>query len=191
VVIAQLDRAINHALRYSLAWPEYAARLNHSLIRCDIPLLNMQIYARIENEQITLNRYGPESVDLVISATPSALLEMAQTKKAGSKISISGNAALAQTLQQAISALDIDWEGVLADQIGEMPARQASQLFTRVKTAATRFATQFLADSADYWVDEQRLLASQTEVEPFYQEVTTLRYEVDRLEARIRRLEGN
>jgi ubiquinone biosynthesis protein UbiJ len=188
--LAHLERGINQALAYSLQWPEYAARLNHTKLRCEIPMLHKQVFVQIENSLVSFSSQGPEQVDLVITATPSALLEMAQSKKAGTNIHISGNAALAQTLQQAIHHLNIDWEGLLADQIGDIPARQASKVFAHLKDFAFRLKKTLLSDTSDYLVDESQLLAAQNEVELFYKEITALRYDTDRLEARIKRLEN-
>lgn len=188
--LAHLERAVNHALAFSLEWPDYAQRLNGIRLRCELSPMDIQVYVHIRDALVTLSTQGPETVDLVITATPSALLEMAQTKRAGPKISISGNAHLAQTLQQAMSALNIDWEGLLAEHIGDLAARQAGTLFDKLKHFAQRFTSTALSDTADYLVDEQELLPSKPEVEQFYKNVTTLRYDTDRLEARVRRLEG-
>jgi ubiquinone biosynthesis accessory factor UbiJ len=190
LTLAHLESAMNRALAYSLKWPEYARGLNHTILRCEIPILQQQVFVHIENSFISLSSKGPDQVDLVITATPSALLEMAQSKKAGTNIHISGNAALAQTLQQAIHHLDIDWEGLLADQIGDIPARQASKIFGQLKDFAQRLTGTLLSDTADYWVDETQILPAKHEVDSFYKEVTALRYDTDRLEARIKRLEN-
>jgi ubiquinone biosynthesis protein UbiJ len=191
LTLAHLERAINHALVFSLEWPDYSPRLEGVTLRCELSPLDLQIYVLIKNAQISLSTQGPESVDLTIKATLSALLEMAQTKRAGSHISISGNAHLAQTLQQIISSLTIDWEGLLAEHLGDLVARQVSGAFEKFKNFTQRLISTTFADTADYLVDEKQLLPSKTEADQFYQDVTTLRYAADRLGARIRLLEGN
>lgn len=189
--LAQTERVINHALQYSLEWPDYAARLNNTTLHCELLPLGKSIYIQFHDNVLSISSHGPEQVDLHISATPSALLEMMQHKRAGSNIHIAGNAHLAQTLQQAMSALNIDWEAILADKMGDIPARQAYTIFGKLTGFASRFAKTFISDTADYLVDEKQLLPSKIEADAFYKKVTTLRYDADRLEARIRRLEGN
>lgn len=189
--LAHFERAINHALHYSLEWPDYADKLDNTVLKCELLHLNKSVYVTFRQGMLTINSYGPEKVDLMISAAPSALLEMLQKKRASSGINISGNAHLAQTLQQAMSAINIDWEGVLADKIGDVSARQASSLFGKLKNFATRFVSTVISDTADYLVDEKQILPSKNEADAFYKDVTALRYDVDRIEARIRRLEGN
>jgi ubiquinone biosynthesis protein UbiJ len=189
--LAHFERAINHALVFSLEWPDYAHRLEGVTLRCELSPMNIQVFVLVKNAQIMLSTHGPETVDLTITATPSALLEMAQTKRAGPNIAISGNAHLAQTLQQIMSSLTIDWEGLLAEHLGDLAAKQVSTVFDKLKNFTQRFVSTTLSDTADYLVDEKNLLPSQIEAEQFHQAVTTLRYDADRLEARIRRLEGN
>jgi ubiquinone biosynthesis protein UbiJ len=189
--LAHLERAMNHALVFSLEWPDYAHRLEGVTLRCELSPINIPVYVLIKNAQIFLSTHGPETVDLNITATPSALIEMAQTKRAGPNISISGNAHLAQTLQQVMSSLTIDWEGLLAEHLGDLAAKQISTAFDKFKHFTQRFVSTTLADTVDYLVDEKKLLPSQIEADQIHKAVTTLRYDTDRLEARIRRLEGN
>jgi len=188
--LARLERMINHALCYAIEWPDYATTLNGSVLRAQLLPVQKNVYVFFQNNQLSLKTIGPDNPDLSISAPPSALLEMLQKKRAGANIHISGNAHLAQTLQQAINALKIDWEGILADKMGDIPAHQASTIFGKVKNFTTRFVSTMIADTADYLVDEKQLLPSSSEVKVFYDEVTQLRYAADRLEARLRMLEA-
>lgn len=190
LTLAQIERRMNQALAYSLEWPEIAARLDKTTLRCEIPMLKQEVYIRIADQSITLHSQGLQQVDLVISATPSALLDFLKQKKAGKNIHISGDASLAQTLQRAAQDLKIDWEGLLADEIGQTPARQASQFFRSIKQVASKFHASFISDLSDYWVVEAQHLPDHHEVEKFNQELTRLRYDTDRLEARIKRLEN-
>lgn len=189
--LAHTEHLLNQALSYSIEWPDYAAKLNHIVLRCELLPVNKSVYVIFTQNQVSLKTHYPGAVDLTISAPPSALLEMLQKKRAGSQIHIAGNAHLAQTLQQAIGALNIDWEGLLASHIGDIPARQTSLMLGKLKDFANRFIDRTLSDTADYLVDEKQLLPSHIEVDAFYQEVTQIRYAVDRLEARLRLLEVN
>lgn len=187
--LAHFERAVNHALAYSMNWPTFSNQLESTTLKCELNPVQTHIYVKIQQGHILFSLQGTEPVDLTISATPSAILELAQTKRAGHNIHISGNAHLAQTLQQAMSSLNIDWEGLLAEHLGDLAARQVSTFFTKVKDFSSRLLSTTMADTADYLVDEKQVLPAKSEVDQFYKDVTTLRYDTDRLEARLRLLE--
>jgi ubiquinone biosynthesis protein UbiJ len=189
LILAQFERALNHALVFSMEWPDYAHKLEGVRMCCILLPINQKVYLEIKQAQVYMTAHGREPVDLTIKCTPSALLDLAQHKRAGSQIEISGNAHLAQTLQQILSELKIDWEGLLAEHLGDLAAKQVSSFFDKFKVLTTRFVKTSLADTADYLVDERGLLPAQSEVDAFYSQVKDLRYATDRLEARIRALE--
>jgi len=188
LLLSHCEKAFNQALTHDLYWPEFAKKLHGTTTLCHIQQLDKKVYLTISANHISLNTAGPETVDLTITATPSALIEMMSSKRANKNINLAGNAELAQTIQQYLHQSDIDWEGMLADKVGDVPARTLSQGIRHASKFIKRFADNFINDSADYLVDEKQLVVTQHESDAFSQNLTTLRYDVDRLAARIQHL---
>ena len=105
-------------------------------------------------------------------------------------LQIEGDVDLGRRLQRFLEGLDIDWEEQAAGVVGDVVAHRLGNVLRGVR-AWRRNATQTLsADIAEYLQEESRLLAPAGRVEAFLAGVDVLRADVDRLEARLRRLQG-
>jgi ubiquinone biosynthesis protein UbiJ len=96
--------------------------------------------------------------------------------------------ALGQKMQRILAGLDLDWEEPLArafgDPLGHELARAARAAFAWQRAALNTAGL----NTAEYLKEELRLLPARYEVEAFLDGVDSLRADLDRLEARIRRL---
>lgn len=105
-------------------------------------------------------------------------------------LEIEGDVDLGRRFQRFLEGLDIDWEEQTAGVVGDVVAHKLGNVVRDMRTWR-RHATQTLsADVAEYLQEESRLLAPAGRVEAFLQAVDVLRADVDRLEARLRRLQG-
>jgi len=85
--------------------------------------------------------------------------------------------------------MGIDWEEVLAQNIGDIPAHQAGRLLRGSLDWIMSTRGKLREDIGEYLQEEVRLLPSRNEIEAFMDDVSKTRSDVDRLEARIQRLE--
>lgn len=105
-------------------------------------------------------------------------------------LEIEGDVDLGRRFQRFLEGLDIDWEEQTASLVGDVVAHKLGNVM-RGARAWRRSATQTLsADIAEYLQEESRLLAPAGRVEAFLAAVDVLRADVDRLEARLRKLQG-
>lgn len=107
----------------------------------------------------------------------------------GSGVEIHGDMQLARELKAILVELDIDWEGLLGNRIGELPAHQLAFFFRSIKRYAEHTSTLLADDLSDYLHEELRVAPSRPELQQFYQGVDELRLKVDRLQARLEQLE--
>ena len=111
-----------------------------------------------------------------------------ETLRAG-ELEIEGDAALGQRLQRILGDLDLDWEEPLArlfgDPLGHEIGRTARAVFAWQRQAFRTFGL----NAAEYFQEEARLLPVRYEVEEFLNAVDVARADVDRLAARIQRLQ--
>jgi ubiquinone biosynthesis protein UbiJ len=105
-------------------------------------------------------------------------------------LEIEGDVDLGRRFQRFLEGLDIDWEEQTANVLGDVVAHRLGNVVRDMRTWR-RNATQTLsADIAEYLQEESRLLTPAPRVEAFLEAVDALRADVDRLEARLRRLQG-
>jgi ubiquinone biosynthesis protein UbiJ len=129
--------------------------------------------------------------NLIVTLKPAALpLLLARDETVLKQVEIEGSADLASTVQYLFRHLVWDAEEDLSSLLGDVVAhRLASEgraFAAWQRDAATRLAQNF----AEYWTEEQPLLARPSDVEQFCRDVDAFRDDVARLEKRIERLEG-
>ena len=104
-------------------------------------------------------------------------------------IEIIGDTHVASVFHNVLSEVEIDWEELLAARIGDTMASQIGFGARKVKGFMRTMRENVQLDTRDYLQDNLQVAVTQVEVDEFIQQVDTLRADVDRLEARLKRLE--
>ena len=130
-----------------------------------------------------------ETFDLTLTIKPGALPHLLSGSDALLQhVEISGNADLASTVQFLFRNLKWDVEDDLSRLVGDIAAHRiantARDFLAWQKDALLRTGENL----AEYWTEEQPLLARPEEVARFSRDVETLRDDVARLEARLARM---
>lgn len=139
-----------------------------------------------------LGRYEGEP-DATLIGTPLALLRLgarddaAETLFSGD-VEIRGDTELGQRFKTILDGIDIDWEEHLSRLTGDVIAHQLGRGARALRAWTARSLDSLALDAAEYLEEEGRWLARGAEVQRFVDEVDRLRSDVDRAEARIRRL---
>jgi ubiquinone biosynthesis accessory factor UbiJ len=143
-------------------------------------------------------RVGPVDAerepDLGLRATLGGLLSQlpfARTPGAPpvGKLRINGDAELARTLQQLAQRFDPDWDAPFARALGPVMGPQVARLLREALVQGRRVAGNLARDTADYLVEERREVVGRAELEAFHDDVDALRDRVERLAARVGRLD--
>ncbi|NOX76536.1 MAG: sterol-binding protein [Gammaproteobacteria bacterium] len=132
--------------------------------------------------------------DTVLSGTPVGLARMGLVKNTGDvffegDVTISGDVALGQKIQMILDGLDIDWEEHLSHFTGDVVAHKLGNLMRDARSWGQQTAATLSRDAAEYLQEESSDLPNAIEMDNFLTQVDTLRGDIDRTEARIRRLE--
>ena len=101
-----------------------------------------------------------------------------------------GDAEAGQALQKIFARFDFDWEELIAQMIGDTPARKVGNALRHSFDWASNSVALSQQNIADYLTEERQLIVSQTAMERFAEEVDRLRADTDRLEMRIERLKS-
>jgi len=131
----------------------------------------------------------PVASSLVVTLKPAALpLLIGRDETALKHVDVEGSAELAGTVQYLARHLNWDVEEdlsrVFGDVVAHTLASQSKAFAAWQREAATRLAENL----AEYWTEEQPLIARASDVEKFCREVDTLRDDLARVEKRIGRL---
>jgi ubiquinone biosynthesis protein UbiJ len=163
-------------------------------IAIDITDLDFQLYCHPGSWGLRLARSAPaRDVDASICGRLMALVNLAsQDDKLSTsireRVSFHGNVALAQKMQAILAGLDIDWEEALAQHCGDVLAFQLHQRARKFGEWLRYGADSVLQTSSEYLREEARLSPTQVEFDRFQSELTSLKHDVARAEARLQRL---
>lgn len=192
-----LDRiaaAVNHVLRKDELASAQLRDLAGRLVEIHVLKLGWRICLAIESDGILLATSSIAPPDVALEGRLSDFLAMAQAHRRGDqvpagKVRIQGDLATVQQLQSAFDALSIDWEATLADAIGMIPARQVARVVEGLMAWLRQTRASVERDASAYLLAEARLIPTAPEIETLGAEVLRLDIDLDRLAARLTRLE--
>ena len=143
--------------------------------------------------RLLLSRAATEA-DATLSGTPFALLSMTredpqQVIRRGD-VQIAGDGQVAGGFQELALLLRPDLEGELAQVIGDVPAFGIGSLLRKAMSYGRSVASTGAQNVGEYLAHERRALVPRAEAKEFLEEVDALRESVDRVAARVARLEG-
>ncbi len=156
--------------------------------------LDFKLYCHPGSWGIRLSQTEPaRPVEATISGRLFALLNLAQQEDKIStsiqeRVRINGDAAVAQQVQKIFTELEIDWEEVLSGYTGDVLAYQIHQRARELGSWLRQSTESFLQTSSEFLTEEAHISPAQVEFERFQQHVTELKRDVDRAEARLRRM---
>lgn len=107
----------------------------------------------------------------------------------GAKVEFSGEVSVVQDIRHVFSELEVDWEEQLSRLTGDVVAHQLGRAVRSSTDWLRRSGESMLHTMGEYLTEERRQLPTAAEVSTFLNEVDCLHQDVERLAARIRRLE--
>ena len=193
--ITGLESAINRYLRLD---PESGKRLAGLAGRCiNIHLegLNVDLYIHPDEHGLQLKDSIEGEADTTLQGTPLALARLglgSNTEKSlfSGDVVISGDVETGQTFKAILDELDIDWEEQLSHLTGDIVAHQLGNLARRGRHALRHGLNTLEQDIGEYLQEELRVLPTRIETENFSNDVTRIGMDVERLEARVKRLQS-
>ena len=191
--LAMLEQALNAALALDPKTLERLSCLEGRLIAIELrgTGITLTLQPTTEGKLRLMGDFDGE-VDTTLRGAPFALLRMS-TGRTGEgmfsgEVEIDGDVELGQQIQRIFEKLDIDWEEHLSRISGDIIAHQIGNTVRDLFAWGERAAEHLGRDTADYLQEERDVLPVDWEVEEFIKGVDTLRNDVDRIEARVKRL---
>ena len=131
--------------------------------------------------------------DVKISGNIKSFLALAkatdkQQAMMSEEFNIQGNTQTMMLLQNFMAKFVIDIEGLAAGFIGDIPSHHLTSSARQIFTWFTDVNESFVAASKNYLQNESNWVVNSYDIKDYCQQVNTIRNNVDRLEARINRL---
>ena len=172
---------------------ELCARLDGKIVAVRVRDTALAMHFIFEADAIELAVDTERDPDVVITASIVTLAGMigsdgAQAIRDG-KVDLTGNAGVAEAFRDLLAYTKPDIEEELSRFVGDAAAHHLGQLAASLRNWAMDARETMSGNIREYLQEESREVPSRYEVERFTNKVDVLRDDVERLEARLRRLE--
>ena len=173
---------------------ELAARLGGKVIAVRVQNTALALYFTMTDEKISLSPDCAAEPDVVISGS---LLTLALISGSGGEtamrdgsLHLTGSVAVANDFQELLRYARPDVEEELAGLVGDAAAHRLGEFARGVADWTRETRHTMAANIREYLQEESRDAPSRYELERFSRELGKLRDDVDRIEARLRRVAG-
>jgi ubiquinone biosynthesis protein UbiJ len=184
---------INRNISESTPARELCAELSGTVVAVRVRDTALSAYFLVHDDALDIVMSSSEEPDVVITGSIITLARMAGQSgevaiRRGS-LDLNGDAETANQFQQLLSFAKPDIEEELSGIVGDVAANRLGELARGVGRWGNSARTTMGANIREYLQEESRDAPSRYEVDNFAADVNTLRDDVDRIEARIKRLQ--
>jgi len=192
-LLASVEHGLNRILRMdSTALPRLAA-LEGKVIAIDCVQPALQLYILPDADGLMLAAHWEGEADCTLRAPAGSLVQLALAKDKSAvlhspQVQLHGDSAVLLDLVAVLQDLELDWEYELSRWLGPVPtAMLAGHVRLRARWTRQGLA-RFSQNLSEYLAEESRTLVGRREAEAAFSELDTVKIDIERLEARIRRL---
>jgi ubiquinone biosynthesis protein UbiJ len=190
-VCATLEKTVNFMLTRDADSAERLQTLEGQVIHLSIQDPALNFYWLFENQHVRIMPSLRGEADATISGPLQSLINMGLSKaKVAKDLTISGDMHSVEAFKILFAQLDIDWVAQLAPYTGDALAFKLHDTARKAKHWLGKAAASFKDNSKEYLYYEAQLLPDKQQVKDFSDDVRELNRDVDRVAARLRRLEA-
>ncbi|HPY39409.1 MAG TPA: SCP2 sterol-binding domain-containing protein [Thiolinea sp.] len=167
--------------------------LHGKLIHLRITNPGFDLYFLPTAEQVRISAHYDSPADVSIQGSALAFMRLSQADDSGKAmlengIKIDGDLGLGTEFSKILREIDVDWEELLSQAVGDTVAHQAGHFARNTKGWMDQSAQAMRLNTQEYLQEESRLLPADAELNYYYEQVDQLRLNAERLEARLNRL---
>lgn len=193
--IAGLEAAINAAIDLDPAIKEKLTSFQGKSIAlaCTEPNIVLTMVLGEHIQVLQSVELDDPMIDASLSGSTSAWFALIRAEDQAAELingdlQLKGDSRLFQDLGSLAQNIDIDWETWLAERIGDVPTHLASTTIKRSVELGKSARTSIDAWIKDTLNSELSPVANKTQSDALYQELRNLEMRIDRLDAKIKRL---
>jgi ubiquinone biosynthesis protein UbiJ len=188
-------KILNRNIQESTPARELCLELSGMVAAVRVSNTALAAYFIVDDEAIDVAATSPQDPDVIITGSLITLASLAgqsgTTAIRDGSLDISGDAELAGQFQQLLSFARPDIEEKLSGIVGDAAAHRLGELARGFGRWGREARSTMGANIREYLQEESRDAPSRYEVEKFNTDVSKLRDAVDRIEARLNRLQDN
>jgi ubiquinone biosynthesis protein UbiJ len=193
--ITGLEAVINRYLRLDPDIGPRLAALSGRCIAIELRGLDLTLFIFPNEHGIQLKDHIEGEADTVLRGTPLSMARLGlggNTEKTlfSGEVVIEGDVETGQAFKSILDGLDIDWEEQLSRLTGDVIAHQLGNTARLGRRVFRHGLATLEKDLGEYLQEELRVLPSRIETENFSADVTHISMAVDRLTARLKRLQS-
>lgn len=189
--LAGAEKIINAALAYDPGTRIALAALEPQILAINISTPAVRVYLVPRATGIKLLGYCEDAVTTELQGSLPALITLLKSDRVNFKdsgVQVIGSSQFLAQLQKILKNLDIDWEELLSQMVGDIAGHQAANILrVKLQWASDRVSNVERLGS-EFLTEEIKALPSKSELEYFYQQVDEIQLDVDRVAARIEQL---
>jgi len=186
-----LQRAIQYALSNVADLSEKLMPLENKVVCILVRPLSVKFFMQFQQGQICLLDTYDAEPDTTIYSSPLGLIRLSLLPASKVRslfhdgVQISGDLLLGQQIKTIFDALEIDWEGHVAQFTGDVIAHQLGRAVRRGLRTGAHCRTTLQTAVTEHLQEELRVLPSAEAITDFFNDVDALALRVARLEANI------
>ena len=188
-----LETSINHALKQDPATLEKFASIQGKVIAFEMTDLDLTLYIFPHNEGVQVKYLYEGNADTTLQGNTLAFVNMsfgdATESFFSGDVRIKGEIELGQRFKRILDKLDLDWEEWLSGYTGDLVAFKAGSLIRSFGSWGKDALKTLELDAREYIQDEGQLSPHSAELEEFTNNISQLRNDTARLEARVSRIQ--
>jgi len=190
-----LETSINLVLKQDPETLKKFSALQGKVIAFELSELDFTVYLFPHNEGVQVEYLYQGEADTILQGSPLAFIKMSLGDSTDSffsgDIRIKGDIELGQKFQRILTQLDLDWEEWLSHYSGDLIAFKAGSLVRSVSSWGKDALKILELDARDYLQEEGQLTPHSHELNDFAEDISQLRDDTARLEARVLRLQNS
>jgi len=190
-----IANVLNKNIRATTPAHELCEKLDGTIVAVRVRDTSLAAWFVVHNDYLELTADCDDDPDVVITGSIITLARMAGEPGVGAlrdgSLELTGDAHLADDFQRLLEFAKPDLEEELSNVVGDAAAHRLGEIARGVSGWASNARSTMGANIREYLQEESRDAPSRYEVDRHARNVDTLRDDVDRLEARINRLQGN
>ncbi|MCK4866303.1 MAG: SCP2 sterol-binding domain-containing protein [Gammaproteobacteria bacterium] len=188
-----LETSINLVLKKDPDTLKKFSVLQGKVIAFELTDLNFTLYLFPHTEGVQVQYLYEGKADTTLQGSPLAFINMSLGDSTESffsgEIRIKGDIELGQHFKRILEQLDLDWEEWLSEYSGDLIAFKAGSLIRDLNAWGKDTFKTLKLDASEYLQDEGQLTPHSAELEKFISNISQLRDDTARIEARLSRLQ--
>jgi len=182
-----LTRLLNHLVNQNAWAREQLAPHGGKSVRFRLPPVDTTLTI-LEDGGLAVAGEAAVADATVTIPLPVALRLLANDDSATTLATLEGDTELAATLARVLRGMHWEYEEDLSRIIGDVPAHELASLGRNTAAGVRKQSLNVAGMVAEYWQEEQPLIAKKRHVMHFIEAVDTLREDTERLEKRLESL---